>query len=77
MTADDNNASRAGAATREAALKKAKNDTGAFQKKAKDLADAHARTQAQKFEQAAREHGADGDEGAFKGVLRKLAKPKG
>ena len=33
-------------------------------------------SQAQKFEQAAREHGADGDEEAFKGVLRKLAKPK-
>ena len=28
------------------------------------------------FEQAALKHGADGDEEAFKGVLRKLAKPK-
>ena len=34
------------------------------------------RTQAEKFAQAAREHGADQDEDAFKGVLRKLAKPK-
>lgn len=34
------------------------------------------RTQAQKFADAAREHGADQDEEAFKGVLRKLAKRK-
>ncbi len=33
-------------------------------------------TQAEKFADAAREHGADESEDAFKGVLRKLAKPK-
>ena len=35
------------------------------------------RTQAEKFADAAREHGADESEDAFKGVLRKLAKPQG
>lgn len=33
-------------------------------------------SQSEKFKQAALEHGIDGDEEAFKGVLRKLAKPK-
>ena len=35
-----------------------------------------ARTQAEKFEDAAREFGTDQDEDAFKGVLRKLGKAK-
>lgn len=35
------------------------------------------RTQAEKFEAAARELGCDEDEERFKGVLRKLARPKG
>ena len=34
------------------------------------------RTQAEKFEDAARELGCDPDEDRFKGVLRKLAKQK-
>ena len=47
-------------------------------KKIRDEASAaDPRIQAEKFKAAAREHGADGDEEAFKGVLRKLAKPKG
>ncbi len=37
---------------------------------------ADTRTQAEKFEDAARELGCDEDEDRFKGVLRKLAKPK-
>ena len=37
---------------------------------------ADTRTQAEKFEAAARELGCDPDEDQFKGVLRKLAKPK-
>jgi hypothetical protein len=42
-------------------------------KRAKDESDL---SQAEKFAQAAREHGASDDEDAFRGVLRKLAKPK-
>ena len=37
---------------------------------------ADTRTQAEKFEAAARELGCDEDEDQLKGVLRKLAKPK-
>ena len=42
----------------------------------RDEVSADTRTLAEKFADAAREHGADQDEDAFKGVLRKLAKPK-
>ena len=63
---------------REAALSQVERDTAKFHKKAAKIAadEADTRTQAQKFEDAAREHGASDDESAFKGVLRKLTKPK-
>ena len=47
-----------------------------LQKNAKWAKDEGDMTQAEKFAKAARDLGADQDEDAFKGVLRKLAKPK-
>lgn len=47
-----------------------------LQKAAKRAKDEGDLTQAEKFAQAARNLGADQDEDAFKGVLRKLGKPK-
>ena len=46
------------------------------QKAAKRAKDEGNLTQAEKFAQAARDLGADQGEEAFKGVLRKLTKPK-
>jgi len=47
-----------------------------LQKAAKRARDEGDLAQADKFEQAARNLGADGDEEALKGVLRKLANPE-
>ena len=70
-------AALAAAEPREAALTQAEHDMAGFQKTAKLAADeADTRTQAQKFEDAARELGTDQDEDRFKDVLRTLAKPK-
>ena len=48
-----------------------------LQKAAKRAKDEGDLSQAEKFAKAARDLGANQDEDAFKGVLRKLAKPKG
>ncbi len=65
---------------REAALSQVKQDTAGQQERVHRQAaregQEDTRTQAEKFADAAREHGADDSEDVFKGVLRKLAKPR-
>ncbi len=81
LTTESQSVGRSQPEPREAALQQVEHDTAEQQERTHRLAEreAHddARTQAQKFQDAAREHGADQDEEVFKGVLRKLAKPKG
>ena len=66
---------------REDALSQVEHDTAGQQERVHRQAASEehqdTRTQAEKFADAAREHGADENEDAFKGMLRKLAKPKG
>ena len=66
---------------RETALSQVEHDTAGQQERVQRQAARESqedtRTQAEKFADAARKHGADESEDAFKGVLRKLAKPKG